>query len=133
MNLHDEIARIAYTLYENSGRISGRDFDNWLDAERIALIRNASQDIEEPEGEEPIITEETRIEEVEGTTQMHAAHNIEEDITVIDDMEIRRQATGKEEDFAMMEKKFTPQKPPAAKGKKSSPKKTGQKSIGKSI
>ena len=34
-NLHQEIFRVAYDIYERSGRIKGRDFDNWLEAERI--------------------------------------------------------------------------------------------------
>lgn len=39
MNLHDEIAKVAYELYEKSGRIEGRDLDNWLEAERIVMER----------------------------------------------------------------------------------------------
>lgn len=35
MDLHDEIAKLAYELYEKSGRVEGRDLDNWLEAERI--------------------------------------------------------------------------------------------------
>jgi hypothetical protein len=65
MNLHEEIARIAYELYEKSGCNGGRDFENWLDAERIVLMRHASQDIEEPEGEEPMIAEDVISKEVE--------------------------------------------------------------------
>jgi hypothetical protein len=30
---HEEIARRAYTLFEQSGRIPGRDLENWLAAE----------------------------------------------------------------------------------------------------
>ncbi len=52
MNLHDEIAAVAYELYVAGGCVSGRDLDNWLDAERIVLARHAGQDIEEPEEEE---------------------------------------------------------------------------------
>lgn len=33
--LHSEIARVASELYEKSGRIEGRDLENWLEAERI--------------------------------------------------------------------------------------------------
>ncbi len=49
MNLQEEIAKTAYEFYEKSGRIKGRDFDNWVKAERLVLVRHASQDIEEPE------------------------------------------------------------------------------------
>ena len=30
---HEEIARLAETIYEQSGRIPGRDMQNWLAAE----------------------------------------------------------------------------------------------------
>jgi len=56
-NLHDEIARAAYELYENSGCIECRDVANWLEAERMVLARHESQEIEEPE--EPTIAEGT--------------------------------------------------------------------------
>ena len=34
-NLHQEIFRVAYDIYERNGRIKGRALDNWLEAERI--------------------------------------------------------------------------------------------------
>jgi hypothetical protein len=34
-NLYEEIFTVARDLYERSGRIEGRDLDNWLEAERI--------------------------------------------------------------------------------------------------
>ncbi len=52
MNLHDEIAAVAYELYVAGGCVPGRDLDNWLDAERLVLAKHAGQDIEEPEEEE---------------------------------------------------------------------------------
>ena len=33
--LHDEIARVAYSLYEQSSREEGKDLINWLAAEKI--------------------------------------------------------------------------------------------------
>lgn len=39
--LHDEIARVAYGLYEQSGREEGKDLINWLAAEKIVLGRLA--------------------------------------------------------------------------------------------
>ena len=33
--LNEEIRKKAQELYEKSGRIPGRDLDNWLEAERI--------------------------------------------------------------------------------------------------
>jgi len=44
MKLQEEIAEVAYELYEKSGCINGRDSDNWLEAERIVLLRYSSQD-----------------------------------------------------------------------------------------
>jgi hypothetical protein len=43
MDLNPEIEKLAYELYEKSGKIEGRDLDNWLEAERIAMERSASQ------------------------------------------------------------------------------------------
>ena len=39
MEVNDEIAKVAQELYEKSGRIEGRDFDNWLEAEKIVNAR----------------------------------------------------------------------------------------------
>jgi len=44
MKWHDEIARIARELYEKSGKIEGRDLDNWLEAERIVMERYKEQE-----------------------------------------------------------------------------------------
>ena len=44
MKLYDEIARIAYELYEKSGGREGRELDNWLEAERIVIARHAEQE-----------------------------------------------------------------------------------------
>jgi len=54
INLHDEIASVAYELYKDKARgcVAGCDLDDWLDAERIILARHAGQEIEEPEEED---------------------------------------------------------------------------------
>ncbi len=77
MNLHEEIAKVAYELYLRRGCVHGHDLDDWLEAERIVLTRHAGQEIEEPETDVmpeeeaisetmPVIeTEETVIEESE--------------------------------------------------------------------
>lgn len=43
MNIYDdlghEIAKVAYELFEKSGRIHGRDLENWLEAERIVMAK----------------------------------------------------------------------------------------------
>ena len=51
MNLHDEIAAIAYELFESRGRVDGYALDDWLNAERIVLTEHSGQDMEEPEEE----------------------------------------------------------------------------------
>jgi hypothetical protein len=38
-NLYEETVKMAYELYEKSGRVEGRDLDNWLEAERILRAR----------------------------------------------------------------------------------------------
>ena len=41
--MNDEIARIAYAIYEKGGRMNGYDIDNWLEAERIVLAQNSKK------------------------------------------------------------------------------------------
>lgn len=40
-DIHAEIERVAYDLYEQSGREEGKDMINWLAAEKIVLGRLA--------------------------------------------------------------------------------------------
>jgi hypothetical protein len=42
MNLHEEIATVAFDLYEKGGRVDGRHVENWLEAERIVRERHAA-------------------------------------------------------------------------------------------
>lgn len=46
INLFDEIARVAYELWERNGCIHGRDIEHWCQAEQIVISRM------EPIGEE---------------------------------------------------------------------------------
>lgn len=39
MKRHEEIARKAYELFEKSGRVHGRDAENWLEAEKTVLAK----------------------------------------------------------------------------------------------
>lgn len=39
MNLREEIEKMAYELYEKSGRAAGRDIENWLEAEKKVMAR----------------------------------------------------------------------------------------------
>jgi hypothetical protein len=43
MGLEAEIEKLAHELYEKSGRIEGRDLENWLEAEKIIMGRHASK------------------------------------------------------------------------------------------
>ena len=52
MNLHDEIAAVAYELFESRDCVHGCDLDDWLNAERMVLGHHAGQEMEEPEEEE---------------------------------------------------------------------------------
>jgi len=128
MNLHEEIEKIAYKLYEKSGFINGRDAENWLDAERIVLTRHASQDIEEPEGEETILVEEGLVAEVEEAAPKYTGRVKDEYATVVEEMEVQSPAIGVEEGAAIKKEKIRKAKPADAKGKKMSLKKSGPKS-----
>ncbi len=39
MKLCEEIEKIAYELWEQTGRVHGRDLEHWLEAERIVKER----------------------------------------------------------------------------------------------
>jgi hypothetical protein len=39
MKRHKEIQKLAYDIFEKSGRVHGRELDHWLDAERIIKAR----------------------------------------------------------------------------------------------
>lgn len=46
VTLYKKIARVAYDLYERSGRVEGRELDNWFEAESIVrtLLEIAGKD-----------------------------------------------------------------------------------------
>ena len=39
-DINDEIARVAYELYEKRGRAHGHGLEDWLEAERIVMERH---------------------------------------------------------------------------------------------
>lgn len=43
VNFQEEIAKVAYELFEKSGRAGGRDLENWLEAEQIVITRHMQQ------------------------------------------------------------------------------------------
>jgi hypothetical protein len=42
MEKHKEIQKLAYEIFEKSGRVHGREIDHWLEAERIIKAREIS-------------------------------------------------------------------------------------------
>ena len=44
VKLNEEITKVANDLYENSGRVEGRDLDNWLEAESIVTTQYREQE-----------------------------------------------------------------------------------------
>ena len=48
-DLYDEIAKIAYELWEKNGCIHGRDIEHWCEAERIVISRSESVVQKKPE------------------------------------------------------------------------------------
>ena len=45
MDSHDEIAKVAFELYEKSGRVDGKNLENWLEAEKIVKAKYAGTDL----------------------------------------------------------------------------------------
>jgi hypothetical protein len=45
--LQEEIAKVAYGLFERRGRIPGYEVQDWLDAERIVMSRRQTAEVRE--------------------------------------------------------------------------------------
>ena len=43
MNVQEEIRKLAYDLYEKSGRAGGMELEHWLRAEQMVMARIAAQ------------------------------------------------------------------------------------------
>ena len=97
MNLNDEIAKVAYEIYEKNGCIEGRDLVNWLQAEIIVLARRMKQ---EAEGRKEMAAGEKRSGKIKPEAK-----------------------TGRAKKVAVKEKKKAPQKEPGKAAKKSARKK----------
>ena len=50
MNLFNEIAKVAYELYEKNGYIQSRDLDHWIEAEKIVIARLAEEEKKKEKG-----------------------------------------------------------------------------------
>jgi len=44
MVIYEETAKKAYELWEQNGRIPGRDLDNWIEAERVVKAKGKEKD-----------------------------------------------------------------------------------------
>jgi len=42
-NVYEEIARVAYDLYEKRGKVHGYELNDWVEAERIVMKRHAKE------------------------------------------------------------------------------------------
>lgn len=56
MDSRDEVAKMAYELYEKRGCVHGYDVDDWYEAERLIMLRRA----EAPEGQPAAAAKKTR-------------------------------------------------------------------------
>lgn len=43
MDLHEEVAKVAFELYEKSGRSDGKHAEHWFEAEKIVMARLAER------------------------------------------------------------------------------------------
>ncbi len=54
MDLHYLMAQVARQLYFQSGKVEGRDLDNWLEAERMVSRRcGQAEDLDDMQEENP--------------------------------------------------------------------------------
>ncbi|MCX7966355.1 MAG: DUF2934 domain-containing protein [Syntrophorhabdaceae bacterium] len=75
-NLYEEIARLAYEIFEREGRIHGRDLDHWLEAERIVISRYEAQFVAEKgqkESKEEVEEKKTKTRVKSSKTQTEKA------------------------------------------------------------
>jgi transposase len=53
MNLHNEIKKMAYELYQKRGKAEGHDLDDWFEAERIIVAQHRVEEKLEAESSSP--------------------------------------------------------------------------------
>jgi hypothetical protein len=75
MDLNDEIAKVAYELFERGGRQHGKDKENWSEAEEIVKARHAAPEKKaETRKAAPVSTpQKTTTEKTRSATQKAAA------------------------------------------------------------
>lgn len=73
MNLHEEIEKAAYELYEKSGRVGGRDLENWLEAEKATRARHGRKEL--------VASAAKEIEQVAGAAARKVKKAVKETVT----------------------------------------------------
>ncbi len=53
MDLHKEISKVAYELYDKKGKEEYHDLDDWLEAERIVMVQHRVEEKLEAESSSP--------------------------------------------------------------------------------
>jgi hypothetical protein len=53
-DFQEEIARLAYELFEVNGRDHGNDLANWFEAERLVISRHSITEEEKPKGKRTV-------------------------------------------------------------------------------
>ena len=75
MDLNDEIAKVAYELFERDGRRDGKDKEQWREAEEIVRARHAAEEKKaETRKAKPVSApKKTVSRKIQGGTQKEAA------------------------------------------------------------
>ncbi len=53
-SIHDEIAKVAYELYEKEGSGQGNDLKNWFEAENTVMVKQEKHARETEKHAEPV-------------------------------------------------------------------------------
>jgi hypothetical protein len=53
MDRRDEIAKVAHDLFEKDGRLHGKDFDHWIEAEAIVKAKYEKGNESKPGSPDP--------------------------------------------------------------------------------
>jgi len=75
MDLNDEIAKVAYELFERDGRKDGKDKEQWREAEEIIRARHAAEEKKaKTRKAKPVSAPEKAVtRKTQGSTQKEAA------------------------------------------------------------
>lgn len=62
MTLFEEIQKAAYAIYEKSGRVGGKDLENWLEAEKAIKAMRARKEPAGTGADKPALAGPTAVE-----------------------------------------------------------------------